>query len=108
MLQLVLSSPGLVLAWIGALVDVVHQPGKGAGVKCFGHGVSVLLGFCMLQGDMCDVATDVDLSLQQTSKELLSSEAQQCGQGLQHLLVTSRQLTVFPIDVCKLREKRVR
>lgn len=61
-------SPGLVLAWVGTLVDVIHQPGKGAGVQRLGHGMPVLLGLSVFEGNKSDVSPNVDLPLQQTAK----------------------------------------
>jgi hypothetical protein len=50
-----------VATWVGALVDVVHQPGEGAGVERLAHGVPVLPRLLQLQRDLRDVPANVDL-----------------------------------------------
>ena len=52
----------LIFSRISALVDVIDQPGKGAGVESFPHRVPVLSGFLQLQRDLGDISTDVDLT----------------------------------------------
>ena len=47
--------------WIGALVDVIHNPGKGARVERFGHGMAMLTRLVQLERDLGHVAADVDL-----------------------------------------------
>lgn len=66
-IHLPLHSPGLILARVCALVDVVHQPGECSGVQSLGHGMSVLLGLGMLERNVSDVAPDVDLPLEEDS-----------------------------------------
>ena len=50
-----------VFTWIGALVDVIHNPGKGARVERFGHGMAMLTRLVQLERDLGHVAADVDL-----------------------------------------------
>jgi hypothetical protein len=47
--------------WICAFVDMIHDPGEGAGVERLGHGVPVLARFLQLQRDLSHVPADVDL-----------------------------------------------
>ena len=51
-----------VFTWIGALVDVIHNPGKGARVERFGHGMAMLTRLVQLERDLGHVPPDVDLT----------------------------------------------
>ena len=61
---------------INAVLEVESLPG----VECLGHGVPVLFGLVVLEWDLCDVATDVDLSDKEDLLQVFDGEAKQSGQ----------------------------
>ena len=50
------------------------------GVECLGHGVPVLFGLVILEWDLGDVATDVNLPDKEDLLQVFDGEAKQSGQ----------------------------
>lgn len=84
-------------------VDVLYQPGKRFRIQRFGHGVSVLFRFLDPQRNFGDVASDVDLSLEQHLLHLFRLQAQQCRDDFDDLSVRCAKLTVFAVHILELQ-----
>ena len=90
-----------VLAGVGALVDVIHEPGERPRVERLGHGVPVLSRLIVLERDLGDVAADVDLPQEKHLADRLLVETEQSGDRVDDGLVIVRQVRRFIVGILK-------
>ena len=90
-----------VLAGVGALVDVIHEPGERPRVERLGHGVPVLPRLIVLERDLGDVAADVDLPQEKHLADGRLVETEQSGDRVDDGRVIVRQVRRFIIGILK-------